>query len=536
MENKESDKKECERILHRHGKMQVTRQVTEATWQEIMENCVPRKGDILIQLTPGDKRGNELFDSTAITSLQLLTGALHSMLTNQTTRFFDLVFGDPYLDDDDEVQRWLQIVANKMYAVINGSNFQTEVHELYLDECSIGTACMFIGEHEDRVVHFNARSMKEIYCKENNLGLIDIVHREFKWDIRQIIQEFGEDSISENMRRLYKSGNDDEFCILHAVEPESDSGKYFGFKSIYLLKEEKHILNRKGFKEFPFVVPRWTKTTGETYGRGPGGDVLPDVKMVNKMMEDMIKAANKNLDPSMAVVDDGVIGKVRLTPGGLTVVRAGLEDPIRPLIPGGIRMEFTDRLIESVQAKIRAGFYVDQLQLNNGPQMTATEVNQRTEEKLRLMGPVLGRQHFEFLRPLIERVFGIMVRKGLIPEAPEKISGKRFDVKYSSLIARAQRMNDAGNLTRAIAAASPIINAIPSTLDNINGDRAVRDIFEKHGVEQKVMNDTNEMKTIRDAKAKVQEEAVKQQNESHMADVAGKTMPGVAQLQQAVSE
>lgn len=528
----DQDKAECEQICKRQEQMQSERSNWETTWQDCMEHIVPRKNDVISTSTPGEKKGHELFDTTAIMSNQLLAGALHSMLTNQATKFFDLVMGDPELDDDDEVREWLQEVADRKHTVINNSNFQTEVHEVYIDLGAIGTAAMFIGEHEDRILHFAARAMKEIYVRENNLGLIDTVHRIFSWTPRQIIQEFGEEEVPEIIRKKFKEGSEDKCQIIHVVEPSTDKESPWAFKSVYVLKEEKlKLCKDKGFKEFPFVISRWTKTSGETYGRGPGMDMLPDIKMVNKMMETTLKGAQKTVDPPLMVQDDGVVGRVRLTPSGLTVVRDMERVPIRPLITDG-RIDFGYQAVEDVRKRIRSGFYVDQLQLNEGPQMTATEVNQRTEEKLRLMGPVLGRQHFEFLRPMIERVFGIMSRRGLVPEAPAKIRGKKFDVRYSSLVARAQRMSDGANIIRAVNASAPIIDALPSALDNLDGDAAVKYIMEIYGVPQKVMRDQREIKRIRESRAEAEQQAAREQQEAHQADVVAKVGPTAVQAQQ----
>lgn len=529
------NKKDCERICKRQEVMALERSNFESQWQECMQYILPRKNDVTVTKSQGDKRGSELFDTTPIMSNQFLAGALHSMLTNQATQFFDLTMGDPLLDDDDEVQRWLQENARKMFQVINGSNFQTEVHEVYVDQGAIGMACMFIGEHDERVVHFAARAMKEIFVFENNLGMIDVVHRVFNWKPRQIVQEFGEKGLPEQLLKKYRDGSEEPCKIIHAVEPNPDKNSLFKFKSCYVYDgsdNDRFKIHEGGFHEFPFVTPRWTKTSGETYGRGPGMDMLPDIKMVNKMMETTLKGAQKTVDPPLMVTDDGVIGRVRLTPAGLTVVRPSSELPIRPLITDA-RIDFGYQAVEDVRKRIRSGFYVDQLMLNEGPQMTATEVNQRTQEKLRLMGPVLGRQHFEFLKPMIERVFGIMERRGMISAPPAKIAGKRFDVQYSSLIARAQRMSDGDNFNRAIGAAAPVINAVPETLDNLDGDAVFKHIFDIYGVPQKLMKDQRAIQQIREARAKAQQEAAQQQQAAQQADMMSKVGPAAAQMQMA---
>lgn len=531
----DEDKKQAEAYCKKQESMEGERSTWEAHWQECLDFIVPRKNDVITTRTPGDKR-TELFDTTAIMANQLLAGALHSMLTNPATRFFDLTMGDPNLDDIEEVKSWLQDVGELMFQQLNKSNFQTEVHEIYIDEGAIGTACLWMGEHDERVIHFGARPMKEIFVDENNLGLIDVVHRKFKWKLRQIVQEWGENKLDPQLIRKYKDGCEDDFEIIHAVHPEDEyEGKAHKFRSCYILKEFAYKISTGGFHEFPYAVPRWTKTSGEKYGRGPGMDMLADIKMVDRMMETTIQGAQKTINPPLMVPDDGVIGRVRLTPGGLTVVRPGEQYAIKPLLTDP-RIDFGYQAVEDVRKRIRAGFYVDQLQLNEGPQMTATEVMQRTEEKLRLMGPVLGRQNFEFLSPLVERLFGIMNRRGMLPPAPRQIQGKSFEVRYSSLVARAQRMSEGQNLARAIGVAAPIVNAAQSALDLLDTDMAFKYIMDIYGVPHKIMRKMREVKEIREARAEAQAKMAAQSAQAHEAEMASKVMPGVVQLQQAQAQ
>lgn len=530
----EVKRKKAERINVRWGQLDTAAINFKTHWQRLYENIVPRKEDVIATRLPGDRRNADLYDTTAILANEMLASALHGMLTNPETKFFELTFGDPALDEDEEVKAWCQDCGNRMFRVLNNTNFQTEVYEIYIDLGAAGTACLFMGEHDENVVHFSARALKEIRIDENNLGLIDVVYRCFKWRPAQIAQEFGKDKCPPNVIKMIEDNSQDQLEVIHAVEPVDETdvdskAKGHKFKSTYSLKNETWILSEGGFREYPYAVPRWSKTTGEIYGRGPGMAMLPDIEMVNAMMLTVIQGAQKTVDPPLQVEDDGVIGVVRLTPGGLTVVRPGAA-PIKPLIIDA-RIDFGQKMVEDVRNRIRAGFYVDQLQLQQGPQMTAEEVKQRTEEKLRLMGPVLGRQHFEFLKPLITRVFDIMWRKGLLPKAPDKIKGRVFDVRYSSLIAKAQRMAEGRALAQALQLLAPIEQMKPGSIDQINIDEIVRDVWEDNGLPHKTLYTKDELKKRRENLAKAQAAMMKQQQEQHQAEVAQKTAPMVTALQ-----
>jgi SH3-like domain-containing protein len=129
-----------------------------------------------------------------------------------------------------------------------------------------------------------------------------------------------------------------------------------------------------------------------------------------------------------------------------------------------------------------------------------------------------------------------MSRKGMITPAPKIIHGKKFDVRYSSLIARAQRMSEGQDFIRAINVAAPIINAKPEALDNLNPDAALKYVFSLHGVPSKVFNTAKQVQQIRDGRANAQQKAAEMQDAQHQADVAGKVMPGAAQMMQAQNQ
>lgn len=536
----QQDKDYAKKLVERFEAKKAIRINWENNWQETYDYTIPRKNDVTKTSLQGEKKGNEeyLFDTTAINATERLAGSLHTMLTNSVVRFFDYTTGDESLDNDEEVKEYLQTVGDRSFAILNESNFQTEVHEFYMDLASIGTACMYMGDHPEAVLHFSTRAMKEIYVAENNLGVIDCVDRLFKWTPRQIVQEFGEENLPDEVLQLYRNNHTDPLEILHCVYPsdeDKEKKKIFPYKSVYILKDKNLILSRGGFREMPYAVSRWTKTSGELYGRGPGMNMLPDIKMVNKMMETTLDGAMLTVRPPMLLPDDGVIGRIKLVPGGATVYRPGAENKPEPMITGA-RIDFGYQVLEDTRKRIRAGFYADALAMQDGPQKTATEVNQIAEEQSRTMGPVLGRQHHEFLKTLMERVYGAGERAGKFPEPPQILQGRNISVKYQSMIARVQRMNEGQSVIRAMSVSAPVFQMYPNTVQNIDGDKAIRYIMGIYGVPQRIMRKTEEIKKIREQEAQKMAEQEQMAQAQQQAEVANKVLPGVAQLQQAAKQ
>jgi hypothetical protein len=199
------------------------------------------------------------------------------------------------------------------------------------------------------------------------------------------------------------------------------------FASIYLDPAEKMIIGESGYDEFPYCVPRFLKASFEIgYGRSPAMTALPDTKMVNKMSEVVIRASQLQIHPPLMVPDDGFMLPVRTTPGGLNFYRSGTRDRIEPLNIGA-NNPLGEMQLEQRRQAIRAAFYVDQLILGTGPQMTATEVVQRTEEKMRLLGPLTGRLSQELLQPLISRVYSILARQKAYRPAPDFMQDQNLE-------------------------------------------------------------------------------------------------------------
>jgi hypothetical protein len=278
-----------------------------------------------------------------------------------------------------------------------------------------------------------------------------------------------------------------------------------------------------GFKEFPFVVPRYLKASHEIYGRSPAMTALPDVKMLNEMSKTTIKAAQKQVDPPLLVPDDGFILPVRTVPGGLNFYRSGTRDRIEPLNIGannplGLNME------EQRRNSIRNAFYVNQLMMQQGPQMTATEVIQRNEEKMRLLGPVLGRLQSELLKPLIDRVFAIMIRKNIFLPAPEFLAGKDIEIEYVSPLAKAQKSSELQSIMRGIEIMGSLANVAP-VFDYINFDKLVKHLLDIVGVPQKVLKPQAQVNSERQQKQQQQEQAMQMQQLQQIAQAGGQVAP-----------
>lgn len=504
--------------------MKSNRSNWEGYWQELAEYFIPNKDDVYGFRMEGERKGNKLYDSTSIHSLEMLSSSLHGMLTNPASVWFGLSTGDSSLDIDPEVNSHLQTCTRIVIDTLNMSNFQEEIHETYLDLGGIGTTVLEMEEDDDVDVRFRSTPIYGSYIAENDKGIVDKIYRCFKMSLRNIQSKFGDDVFnaeSDLKTRLERDPEEKEeviFCIYpHSDAKKKKAGK---FEACFVLKKHQFVLEEKTYHSWPFAVPRWTKLNHEVYGRCPAMKCLPDVKMLNAVMKTTIRGLQKVVDPPLMVPDSGFLLPINTTPSGTNFYRAGIKDRIEPF-PVASRPEVGLDFVENIRGRVRESFFWDQLQLINQRDMTATEVMQRTDERLRFLGPILGRLNNELLKPIIDRVFDILTRRGKFPKPPQSLKGKNdLKIVYTSQIAKAQRTGEANNLIKVLQACGPMLNVQPDMLDNINGDEVLRYNANIFGLPHEMLNDPKKVAATRKGRADAQQA----QMQATQANMAADTM------------
>lgn len=512
-----------EELIKRYQKAKGGRGIWESEWQQIAEYVVPRKSEVTVFRSKGAKRTEKLFDSTAIHSNDLLAASLQGTLTNTATLWFSLKTSDEKLNDDNEVKMWLDNVSRRMYQQFNASNFNSEIHELYIDLGSIGTGCLLVEEKERTEPGFNgflfrALHISEFYIEEDYEGRVNEVFRRIRYTPRQCYDRWG-DKVGDRIKGLVSSRPDEEIEILHVITP-TKTGKH-PIGSFYIDVEKKHVISEGGYHEFPCMVPRWTKDSGEKYGRSPSSTAMPDIRTLNKAVELELKAWSKDIDPPMIAPDEGLSAKLDLSARAVNYVRADLVDKIKPL-ESGHRYDVSQLKLEELRTSVRRMYFSDQLQLQNTPTMTATEAQIRYELMQRLLGPTLGRVESELLNPLINRCYNMMLRAGSFGIPPQALQGKNIDVVYVGPLARSQRLSEITAFRNWIETLSPLLAAKPGTLDNIDEDGAALALADFLGVSPRFIRDKKKVEAMRAQRAQAQQAEMEKADMERGAESVGK--------------
>lgn len=519
---------DIESVLERFSALKTARSGFTRHWQEIADVLAPSASDSFTDEGGTLNYGNfdkqkRLYDTTGSHANELLSSGFFSLLTSPTQPWFMLKTNVEELNDQYDVSAWLDNVSRIMAYEIQRpqTGFTTALHEFYLEYGGWGNGIAFITETQDRSsLVFITLPLAECFYQENDEGRVDTLYRRYWRTPQQLVERFGEQRVHETVRDAYlDSKSQKQFEIVHAILPNIHAQAHALFSdelpyiSAYIDKTNKFLMSISGFEEQPFMAARFYKMPNEVYGRGPGSIALPDLNMLQEMVRTVLRGAQKMVDPPMMMPDQGFLTPPNMAPGRVNYFRAGTSDADRifPIQTAG-HPEIGMDLIQSIQNRIREIFFVDQLQLNVGPQMTATEVLQRTEEKQRLMGPVIGRASTELLSPLIQRVFGLLMRQGKIPMPPDAIieMGAQFRIVYTSPIFKAQEQIAANNLTRALQVLTPFMAADPTILQAFSPERTAQQVAKMFNLPTTMMRTEEELAALEQA----QQQAMNQQQQA----------------------
>lgn len=522
-------------IIKLHGRLKTDRNPYEKDWNDVVTFVRPYGESPTSQKTPGDSRVNQIYDGTAPDALEQLASGLQSFLVNPVDRWFELGFGRMVEVSDaerEEALDWFEYAADAIYGVYSNdeTGFNQSVNEVFLDCGGFGTGSMSQEwSTEIQKPFFRSMALANTWFKESYRGIIDTCHHEVKMTREQAVEKFGENAIPAD----WKPDDESEHCIVHCIYPRK-GGVYNGvsakkpWASMWVHERYKHILEEKGYDSFPIHPSRWVKLSGEVYGRSPATKCLPDIRLLNQMELCFLKATQKIIDPPIIVDDDSTILPLKSSPGSIWVMQpmSARPEPFQ----SGTNIPLTLEILNNKRDFIRRCFHADWLQMEKLKlEMTATEVMDRREEKLRLIAPVLGRQQSEFLGPCVKRTLELLLTKGGLTPPPQVVQQLGFKIEYLSAAAKAQTGVKAVAMKRYAENLLPFASVDPDILLTLDLDQYARLMGEYGNVPRKVLRSKEAVDAIKTERAQAQ--AAQQMAET--ANVATQGLKNVAQAQQA---
>lgn len=512
-------------LVSRWERLRSERSMLETQWQEIAELMRPMSAEFSRTRTMGEKRMDSIYDSTPLLALDSLSSGLWGSVTNSSSRWFELKARERSLNESHAVKVWTSIVTERLLQAFSdqGQRFYSRSLELYGDLAAFGTGVFYVDEDlkSDRI-WYSRIHLAEAYIAENDREVVDTLFRgPFKMTARQAVQKFGRDAHAK-LIEMAEREPDQVTEFLHAVLPRADvdlPADKLGraFASVYVWLDQRHVCRVGGYHEFPFQTPRWSTQSRFVYGDAPGMLALPDVKMLNAQSKVTIVGAQKAVDPPILAADEQGVRGMRIRPGSIIYNGIDAAGRVRyqPLQGGG-QLRLGLEYEEQRRQAIKDAFYFTLLLQADRANMTATEWLGRQEEKLRLMGPQLGRIQSEFCEPLINRVFSILARRsrpfwirgedGILPlPPPELLDAPSLEIDYVSPLSVAQKAAKGAAVTRTLQIVAPLVAGRPDILDNFDVDAIARIAADANGMPAEALVDRNLVARMREQRGRQQQ-------------------------------
>lgn len=534
--------------------MEENRQDYLKRWKAIRDYQLPYIGcfdDTADTTDYARRRDTNIYHSVAWQANQSFAAGVMSGLTPPSRQWFRLIWSNDTMKNHPEAGELLDKRMNILQDVLLKSNFYNAIHSAYL-ELAFGQAPLAIFQDADTGVHFVPFTVGTYMMENGPDGIVDTFCTKYEMTARQLADKFGADRLPSSIRaELENGGVKTKHKLWWLVEPNRfhDRNKevmdkyHMKYLSLYWLEEgEKDFLDIGGFQEWPIPVARYLVTGSETYGKGPGWFAEGDSKGLQKLEKDDIIAVELGIKPPMAASATTAKQGINLTPGSYTVVER--NEPVTPLFNVNVNLQHLQEKILDLQDRIKRAYSADlfmMLERLEDKSMTAQEVLQRKQEQLQQLGPVVQRLQFEFLRKIIERVYNILDRAGILPQPEDAelalaLSNEEVTIEYISPLAQAQKMAGMTNIEQAIAFTGQLAQFDQSVLDKIDFAKTIDSYFDMVGAPASIKRTEEEYEAIQQQKAQAMAEAKQQEQMAQAVQMAAPAAQAAKNITEAAND
>lgn len=528
-------------IVDQYSKLKDARAPLNETYRDAYAYTYPVRGaafntgtlDGVSNATSARSQMATRFDASTADSVRLLASSIFSSLTPSALNYFGLSLIHANVEEEDmatDAKEWLEDASEKLHQLIHASNYDGIALEFFEDIVIAGQAGLYVELNRNGELQFEQWPLYSMFGKDTyRTGRIDSVYRLLQLTAAQAVDRFGLKNVSDAVKSQYDADphNIKTFEFVHCIRPRIKSdgklsqGKLktnMPFESLYVDLKTKELVMESGYEELPVIIPRWKRIPDTDSAFGPIYDVLPDIKMINRIHEMLLQSTDISINGIWKAYNDGVCNPSAINLTGGSVVAVSSMDNFQPLtVAGDIKVATAE--IARLQAQIRRALLADQLGPAEKQNMTATEIQTRTQIIRQVLGPIFSRLQAEFLQPLITRCFGLCYRSGQLGNPPESLKGQIFNIVYRTPLSRDQRRMDLDAMTSFEQSLFALLQAGKTEImDLYDMDAAMRKKAGLLNVDVSLIRDEAAVRKIRKERADAQ--AAQQQQEQQMQMLA----------------
>lgn len=524
-------------LMSQLSQLETARSSYDSHWKELCEFILPNSGRFLTSEVAKNKRNTKIVDPTGGLASRTLESGMLSGITSPTRPWFSLSTPNKQLMDSWPVKMWLTQVVGLMNDVMNKSNWYQSLTVLYRSLGTFATGAISILEDDEDVIRTHVFPIGSYYVSNSARLQVDTVFRKYSMTCRQLVNEFGIDNVSAGVKSAWESKSYEQyFEVVHAVLPNTDrdtgklNSKNKRYSSVYFETggDGDKLLSEAGFDEMPILVPRWDINGEDAYGSScPGILALGCIKALQLQQKRKDQAIDKLVNPPMMAPSSLRNERISLLPGDVSYYNgAGNQAGFKPIYEINPRV---NELLASIQDSRQITdecYFVplfnmfSQINTRSMPTEAVTELR---DEKMLQLGPVLERLNDEFLDPAIDRIFNIMLRRGMLPPPPEELQGQPLRVEYTSVMAQAQKAVGIGSIERFVGFIGNMSQLFPAARDKLDVDNTIDEYGDMLGVPATITKSDEQVKAEREAQAQQEQAQQALQMGAQSADIA-KTM------------
>ena len=430
-------------------KAKTIRREFEDLYDEIFEYCLPQRQGFK-NYTPGQRRDDKIFDETAVVGVQEFASRLQSGLVPNFARWADFVAGSEVPEGEaDQINNELDKVTECIFEVIQTSNFAQEIHECFID-LALGTAVLLVTEGDAvNPIRFHSVPLPHVVLDTGPDGRVDHVYRERELKYSDLMVAYPNGVFSEKVIKKMQEYPETKCKLLEVSCKLYDEPNVEKYSFMVIELADKDVIMEEvytGVGSNPFIAFRWSKASGEIYGRGPAINALSAIKSANLTIELVLENAQMSISGIYQMDDDGVINvdTINLVPGTV-IPKAPNSQGLQPIRSAG-NFDVANLVLNDMRNNIKRALYNDMLGDPNKTPASATEVAERMADLSRKIGSAFGRLQAEMVQPVLQRVVYLLSKQGRI-EIPT-VNGREVKIKSVSPLAQAQSNQDIVSLDR----------------------------------------------------------------------------------------
>jgi hypothetical protein len=465
-------------------------------YRELADFIRPRRGRFLVSdRNKGDRRWSNIINSRGTQALGVATAGLFNGIMSPTRPWMQIGTEDVGINEFGPHRDWLWLLQQKLYRRFTMSNLYTMSPVMIGELLLFGTGCMSDVDDNRDGARFYAHTVGSYQIAQDDRLEVNAVSREYEMTAEQIIGQFSRSprdinpDISIQVRTAYDRGNYDVwFPVVQVVDANPLIGvrrrpfRGMPFRSVYYepgnnIKEA--FLSMKGFRQFPFYVPRWDMTGEDIYGTDcPGMVALGDVRGLQLEEKRKAQGIDKMVNPPLHGPPSLRNVPINSLPGGSTIYDAQGTQGLRAVYDVQLRINELVQDMDRVEARINEAFFVELFQaitnMEGVQPRNQLELTQRNQERLLRLGPMLERFHGEFLNMLVDRNIERIFEAGEMPPAPPDLQGRPLVPRYVSTLAMAQQATTTGNIDRLLGYIGGLAQVgYPRSIDKFDADQSV---------------------------------------------------------------